>query len=244
MRHSLLLPWLHRLIPGYCLLCNSQLQDRLLCEACELDLPYLSAASDCCRQCALPLASQSNWCGQCLRTPPGFSRAFIPFAYVSPVDYLISGFKYRRQPGFGKALTQLLLPFLQHSYDESGEPWPDYLIPVPLHWSRLLRRGFNQAAVLAQGLESAIPTRLLHRACHRSYRRGNQQGLNRRQRQKNMRHVFRLGTTTANHIQGKCIAILDDVVTTTATARELSRLLLQEGAREVHLWALARTPAS
>lgn len=233
---------IHSLIPTYCLLCNARLGKALLCHDCEMDLPYLTRCAHYCQQCALPLTTDSNFCGHCLHQPPGFNRAFIPFLYAHPLDYLIRTFKYRRNQASGKALTRLLVPFLNTAYEETGCTLPDYIIPVPLHWRRRLVRGFNQTALLAAELQQSLAVEILENACRRQGYTPAQQGLNRRQRQKNLRNVFSLNVSAKRKIEGRCVAILDDVVTTTATARELSRLLLRQGAREVHLWALARTP--
>lgn len=237
-------PWqklLHNLIPTYCLLCSRRLGERLLCDDCEMDLPWINSPNAC-QQCAIPLTTNSRFCGHCLHRPPAFQRAFIPFLYDHPLDYLISSFKYRRNLTSGKALASLLIPFMQNAYEESGCEWPSLILPVPLHWRRRLVRGFNQSSVLAGALAKGLQIKSLDNGCKRQRSTPSQKGLDRQQRQKNLRGVFRLTPTSCTAIEGQCVAILDDVVTTTATARELAQLLLKNGAREVHLWALARTP--
>lgn len=237
-------PWrklLYHLIPTYCLLCNQRLGEQLLCDGCELDLPWLNQHGVC-QQCAIPLSTDSRFCGHCLHKPPAFSRAFIPFLYDHPLDYLISNFKYRHNLTCGKALASLLVPFLENAYQESGCEWPSLVLPVPLHWRRRWLRGFNQSSLLAHALTTPLAVQCMDNSCQRRRSTPSQKGLNRQQRQKNLRGVFTLQPAAAEAIQGQCIAILDDVVTTTATARELAQLLLNNGAREVHLWAVARTP--
>lgn len=237
-------PWqklLHQLIPTYCLLCSRRLGERLLCDDCEMDLPWLNYQRAC-QQCAIPLTTDSRFCGHCLHRPPAFQRAFIPFLYDYPLDYLISSFKYRRNLTSGKALASLLIPFMQNAYDDSDCEWPSLILPVPLHWRRRLVRSFNQSSLLSGALAKGLPITSLDNGCRRRRSTPSQKGLDRQQRQKNFRGAFTLQPAAAATIQGQCIAILDDVVTTTATARELANLLLKNGAREVHLWAVARTP--
>lgn len=232
----------NNLLPTTCLLCSSCLHGDLLCIGCELDLPHLSRAAYSCRQCALPLRSPADFCGQCLQKPPAFSHSAIPFNYQYPLDFLIHNFKYRRHFACGNALTQTLSSYLQHYYPENHLSWPDIIVPVPLHWWRRWQRGFNQTEIIGAGLEKALGIPLHTRLCYRHKRTPSQKGLSRAERQQNLRKAFALSTKSAPIIYGKTIALLDDVVTTTATARELSQLFIKHGAHDVHIWALARTP--
>jgi ComF family protein len=232
----------NQLVPTTCLLCGCGLRGELLCSGCEMDLPHLARAEHLCQQCALPLSAEAGFCGHCLHKPPAFSHSVIPFSYQHPLDYLIHRFKYRRQLPCGKALALALGAFIQHHYDEHPDEWPDVIIPVPLHWLRRLQRGFNQAEVIGAELAQQLHIPLETHVCKRSKRTPSQKGLSRAERQDNLRKAFTVSAESAHKIRGKCVALLDDVVTTTATARELSNLLVQQGARAVHIWALARTP--
>lgn len=231
----------NRLLPTTCLLCGCGLRGELLCAGCELDLPHLTKAGRLCRQCALPLASEGEFCGQCLHKPPAFSCSVIPFSYRHPLDFLIQSFKYRRKLACGRALAQAMAAHIHHHYQETHQHWPEVIIPVPLHWTRRWQRGFNQAEVIGYELAHRLGIPLATYLCQRRQRTPSQKGLSRAERQKNLRRAFVLAADPAQ-IQGKCVALLDDVVTTTTTAREVSDLLLKKGAREVHVWALARTP--
>lgn len=235
------------LLPSPCLLCGtseSQPQNRqLLCSDCELALPYLTRAEALCQCCALPLAGDSRYCGQCLNYPPAFSRSLIPFAYSYPLDSLIHRFKYRGHLTEGRALTNLLSEHLQACYREEMElSLPDLIIPAPLHWTRRLRRGFNQTEIMGWQLARELGIPLVSRLCRRARRTPAQKSLSRQQRQKNLRWAFELHKGAEERLKGRRLALLDDVVTTTSTARALSSLLIKAGAEEVQLWALARTP--
>lgn len=232
----------NRLLPTTCLLCGCSLDGELLCSGCVLDLPHLARAEYLCQQCALPLATNINFCGHCLHKPPAFSHSIIPFSYQHPLDYLIHRFKYRGQLASGRALAQALAAHIQHYYDEQHSALPDIIIPVPLHWMRRWQRGFNQAELIGEELAQHLRIPLETRVCKRSMRTPPQKGLTRAERQHNLRKAFAVSDKSVQKIRGKCVALLDDVVTTTATARELSELLVKHGAREVHIWALARTP--
>lgn len=156
---------------------------------------------------------------------------------------MIHRFKYRHQLTQGRALAGLLAEYLLHSYDQQRElNLPELIVPVPLHWTRRWQRGFNQAEVLGWDLARVMNTPQLTRLCRRTRRTPPQRGLSRKERQQNLRHAFSLTRHARSALEGKCLALLDDVVTTTSTARTLSARLIEAGAAEVHVWALARTP--
>lgn len=230
---KLLTSILNVLLPQRCLLCLSSCPDQL-CVPCRASLPVLGTA---CRRCALPLPSASaNLCGRCLRKPPSFDASLAAFCYAAPVDKLISQFKNRGQLSAGRLLNHFLLQRIREHWEE-GDP-PELITAVPLHWSRQLIRGFNQSAFLAEYLSNhlGVPfTRLLRRRIATP----KQQALSRRQRLRNLHKAF---VADAAIVADRHIAVVDDVLTTGATAEAISRTLKHAGARRVQVWALARTP--
>ena len=224
-----------------CLLCLAP-GEPLLCSECEWDLPYLARYANRCRQCALPLASDPDYCGDCLRDPPDFDVCRAAFTYEYPLDGLIHRFKYRRQLSAGRALGDMLAQHLLVERETvPNDVWPEWLIPVPMHWSRRLVRGFNQAELLATDLGKALNLPVLP-LCRRQRRTRAQQGLSRRARQKNLQAAFRLTARGHQCLPHRRVALVDDVVTTGQTARILAGLLKRAGAASVDIWALARTP--
>ncbi len=229
-------------LPNQCLLCAAGLQTNdLLCSNCHYDLPHVYG-QHLCRQCGLGSDSLNDFCGHCLSHPPAFERSFIPFAYEYPLDGLIHKFKYRRHLTSGKLLGQLLADYLKH-YAQEHEDWiaPDVIIPVPMHWLKRWQRGFNQAEFLGRQVALALDLPLVCGIIQRTHKTPAQKELTRSERQKNLRKAFRILAHNRTQITGKRIALIDDVVTTTATVRELSQLLVKAGAKEVQVWALART---
>lgn len=227
--------------PSQCLLCSCTLKSSMLCHSCQYDLPHVYG-QNICQQCGIRNDSLSNFCGHCLNHPPSFSRSFIPFAYAYPLDNLIHKFKYRRHLTSGKLLSQLLADYLKH-YAQEHDDWqaPDVIIPAPMHWLRRWQRGFNQAEVVGQHIARELEVPLATGIIERIHKTPAQKELTRSERQKNLRKAFRISDKYREKIIGKRIAIIDDVVTTTATVRELSKLLMNAGARDVQVWALART---
>lgn len=151
------------------------------------------------------------------------------------MNYLVKQLKQKQPQSIVEALGPTLIENLHVRY--APNEWPDLLVPVPLHWFGRLGRGFNQAQVLSDYLaqQTGCPSRALLR---RKYRSGAQKSLDRRKRLHGIKGVFSCTTS----LQGQRLAIVDDVVTTGATAMEVARCLLAAGAANVDLWALARTP--
>ncbi|MNJ21614.1 DNA utilization protein GntX [compost metagenome] len=219
-----------------CLLCNDPAEQPYpLCVACEAELPWLQ---DGCQVCALPLPMQGLTCAQCRRRAPAFFRVEAPWHYGFPLDTLISRFKYNSQWPMGHLLAQLLGRWLCHRYSE-GLPRPALLIPVPLAPRRLRQRGYNQAAMLASWLSGHTGIVSNEQVLKRLLDTPAQQGLKARARKRNLRQAFIV--TNAHTIEGRHLALIDDVLTTGATAQTLASLLLKAGARRVDVYCLART---
>jgi ComF family protein len=122
-------------------------------------------------------------------------------------------------------------------------PAPDALIPMPLHWFRGWRRGFNQAELLARSLSLHPRLRSARLSvdgslCRRRRATRPQHGLDAKSRRRNLRNAIECTAP----IDGLCLAIIDDVMTTGASADALARVLLKAGAAEVEVWCCARTP--
>lgn len=213
-----------------CVLCARPGADGL-CDPCfalldsELRLP----APHC--RCGLPTpgVASASLCGRCLARPPPFSAVHAGRRYDFPLDRLINAYKHQGRLSLERALLALAEP--------APGPWPgaDLLCPLPAHWRRRLARGFDQAERLARGLgrrwrQPVAPLLWRRHATPR------QQGLGRAQRARNLRQAF----VAASAAQGQRVLLIDDVITTGSSARAASQALLEAGAREVRIWALAR----
>ncbi|RON44525.1 ComF family protein [Pseudomonas frederiksbergensis] len=221
----------------FCLLCG-EIADHTtpICTACETELPWLG---DHCQTCALPLPASGLTCGQCLQQPPAFERVAAPWVYSFPVDTLITRFKHSAKWPFGRLLGELVAQFLQHRFDEDLER-PDTLVPVPLATKRLRQRGFNQAAMLARWLSESLDIPCDETLLLRIQDTSAQQELKAEARKRNLRNAFALAPGAS--VIGRHLALVDDVLTTGATAQTLARLLMDAGAARVDVYCLARTP--
>lgn len=232
MTYALRLPisWAGGLLDQDCVLCGALSREGLVCAACERALPRLHAA---CERCAAPL-EEAGVCGECLRRAPAFDAATAAFEYRFPVDRLVQRFKTGGDLAIGRWLARRLLERVRQAER------PDRIVAPPLASAKLRARGFNQALEIAKHIGRALPVPVDLAALEKVRETPAQQGLARRERRANLRGAFRC----RRRFDGEHVAIVDDVVTTAATAEALARVLKRAGAARVSIWALARTPAS
>ncbi|MBP5944337.1 MULTISPECIES: ComF family protein [unclassified Pseudomonas] len=220
-----------------CLLCDEPAEAEMpICIACEADMPWLG---EHCQTCALPLPTAGLTCGECLLEPPAYEQVAVPWRYDFPVDSLITRFKHNAKWPFGHLLADVLGQYLLYRFEEDL-PRPDALLPVPLAGKRLRQRGFNQAAMLARWLSRQLDLPCEENVLRRIQDTSAQQDLDAKARKRNLRNAFAL-TSDAN-VKGRHLALVDDVLTTGATAQALARLLMNAGAARVDVYCLARTP--
>ena len=218
-------------IRSLCILCGAPagLSGERLCRACRAELPLQPAGV--CPCCGGPEAVATD-CARCFPRPPAFDSCLSGCMYRYPVDQMIRRLKYLARLDLAHALSRPLLETL----DRDMEVVPDCLVPTPMHGKRLRRRGYNQAreiaSVLSQRLSLPVDDQLLRRHKLTAY----QYELRPEQRKKNVGGAFSLMKT----MRYKNIAIVDDILTTGATADELARLLKHHGAQHVQVWCLAR----
>ncbi|NJD25804.1 MAG: ComF family protein [Betaproteobacteria bacterium] len=214
------------LLPASCLLCGGNSGTATLCPGCAADLPRLT--ENLCPQCAEP-TSRGERCGACLHDPPDFERTFAACCYDFPADRLIQALKYGHQLAparwFGNALATL-----------PGIANHDLVVPLPLHPERLRQRGFNQAAEIARPIARATGIRLDTASLSRTRPTPAQAALPLKARRTNVRGAF----ACSHDLAGLRILLVDDVMTTGATARECARILKLHGAAAVSVAVAAR----
>jgi len=218
------------LFPPTCLLCGDPgTPGRDLCESCARDLPYNYPA---CPRCALPLSLETDRpCGQCLKRPPAYDRAFALFRYEEPARHLITALKFHARYPCARLLGELLGEALAGIDDPPG-----LIIPVPLHRNRYRKRGHNQVLEIARILSRRLQIPVDHGSCHRVIATSPQTDLKGKERRRNVRNAFAL----TRPIKAEHVAILDDVVTTGATVNELAKVLRRAGVGQIDVWACAR----
>lgn len=202
-----------QILPKACVFCGalSEGEEENICSGCFADLPRPTAVN-------VPL-------------PAPFECLVTPLAYEFPVDVAIKSFKFRRKLSYAPAFAEILCATCVLLPDDI-----DAVVPVPLHWRREAFRGFNQAKEIANPV-----AKLLNVPIMRGLRRQNatpfQSGLAAKDRERNLRRAFAVRTPFSY----EHVLIVDDVVTTGATARSLAKVLLRNGVRRVSVLAIART---
>ena len=161
-----------------------------------------------------------------------FDAAFAPYRYEFPLDVLIHRFKYGGQIAIGRILGTLLARRLA----ERGRPGVDAIVPVPLHAAREARRGYNQAREIAMFAAELIGIPLEDRIARRPRATVEQTALPAAARRRNLRGAFEIRASSVP----LRVAIVDDVLTTGATAEALALTLRRAGCRHVEVWAVAR----
>ncbi|HSC46950.1 MAG TPA: ComF family protein [Gammaproteobacteria bacterium] len=225
--------WLIKaLYPPSCLLCGDPGARGLdICGACFEDLPWNRHP---CPRCAAPLPPDADvgLCGNCLKSPPAWDEAKSPLAYAYPLDKLVQRFKFDGDLATGRLLGELLAEYLA----AGGGEKPDCIVPVPLHVARLKERGFNQAVELAQPVSKRLKVPVRLDVCERVRATEIQSKLDATERKKNLKDAF----AVKRSVDGRHVAILDDVVTTGTTVEMLAKLLKESGAARISVWSLMR----
>lgn len=231
---ALALPAIDLVMPPSCGQCHQIVaQKGALCPNCWHELTFL--APPWCACCGRPFENSiegaDTLCPHCLENPPLWSKARAALSYNAAASKLVSRFKYGDQTH----LLPTFLPWLLRAAKDVLDG-VDLIVPIPLHRWRLLRRKYNQAALLALALarETNTPPALL--ALTRLRATTPQAQLHRKDRLKNLRGAFKADAS----VQGKKILLVDDVMTTGTTLEEATTALLKAGASEVRVLTLAR----
>ena len=200
------------LMPLRCVFCGdrSEATERYICMGCHADLPWRDTFTT--------------------PAPPGLEIELAPLDYAFPIDAALKAYKFRRRLFYAPAFAQLLI--------EASGSLPahiDAVLPVPLHWRRRWWRGFNQAYEIAKPVARHLEVPLIG-GVRRNRATPFQSGLNAHERSRNLRSAFRVrGEPPYEHI-----LIVDDVITTGTTTRELARRLRRAGAERVSALAVAK----
>jgi ComF family protein len=210
-----------------------------LCTAC---VGRHAAVRPRCARCGIGLGLATPRCGDCLRDSPPFTHTVCAADYGFPWDGLIGAFKFQARAELAGALAERLTAAVQHELQTHALPRPDLVLPVPLSARRLAERGYDQAWELARRVARSLQLPAEARLLQRPVDTAQQSGLARAARQRNLRTAFMVDPARRSLLQGRRVALVDDVMTTGATVREASAVLLRAGAAAVDLWVLARTP--
>ena len=233
MRRSLT-DLLNLLLPPACPLCGRESERVGICSDCLAGIHPV--VSPCCPRCVLPYPTEDgtdHFCEACLRASRSFEWVRAAGLYEGTLRQAVHHLKYHGAVDLDGPLGELLAATLEEADSRFR---PDLLVPVPLHKSRLSERTYNQSLLLAKALGRKWRLPVAARLLLRVRATSPQQGLNVQLRRANMKGAFALRTPLA----GEKVLLIDDVLTTGATAAECSRILLEGGAGEVGVAVLGR----
>ncbi len=234
-----LAPLLEWICPRLCLACGGRVEAATatlhLCRVCRGRLSPLPPGG--CTRCARPLPpglAEPPICGACRIAPPVWERLVAVWRYQPPLDAVVRGLKYRRLEFLGAELATAALDRLAGRL-----PTVDAALPVPLAWPRRLARGFNQAERFGRPLAAAAGIPFFD-GLGRRPAAPRQVGRSRRDRLAKSAGEFRV--RRPERVAGRALLLVDDVLTTGATASAASRALLAAGALSVSILVAAWRP--
>ncbi|MEO8559444.1 MAG: ComF family protein [Rhodospirillales bacterium] len=226
------------LLPPLCLSCGA-IVDQLhaLCAQCWAAQSFI--APPFCQRCGTPLHTESVdealICVACLARPPRYERARAVFCYDDASRKIVLGFKHadrtQAAPAFAAWMARAGAELIAQA---------DVIAPVPLHYRRLWRRRYNQAALLALGIGQRSHKPVVVDLLKRLRATPSQAGLGARERRRNVARAIDINPRRSAGLQGKRVLLIDDVLTTAATVDSCVRVLRRAGVAAVDVLTLAR----
>jgi ComF family protein len=226
--------------PPDCVACGAALEGREeggLCPACRSGLPWIGAWR--CPRCGDelgPYAEGARACpSECRKKALVFRGAVAVCRYEGVAREMVHRLKYGGDPRPADWMGRRMRDRLEQT-DWFAQC--DLIVPVPLHWRRRLARRFNQSELLARGVARAAGRHALENALRRPRKTPPQSFLDYESRLVNVKGAF--AVRSAERVSGRTILLVDDVMTTCATAAECARTLLAAGAKRVYAAVFAR----
>ena len=223
-------------LPRLCPSCRDLVADNGLCPACWGKVAFIGPPY--CPRLGIPFAYDPGpgiLSMQAIADPPAFGRARAAVRYDDVARALVHAFKY----GDRLDLAPLLGGWMARAGAELLDG-ADALVPVPLHWRRLWTRRFNQSAALAAAISRHCGVAVAHGALRRVKATQQQVGLSRSERAGNVQGAFRVAPDAKAGVAGRRLVLVDDVLTSGATADACARALMRAGAAQVDVLVLAR----
>ncbi|HBO49501.1 MAG TPA: amidophosphoribosyltransferase [Alphaproteobacteria bacterium] len=240
------MPWwnavINLILPPRCIKCGKILGERNgLCSDCFNKIRFISAPY--CAHCGRPFTDESGLstgkkqlCGKCLQEKrPLFALQRSAFIYDDESKNLILDFKFCDKTGSAETLANLLFSAGHDIWNEK----PDLLIPVPIHKLRLLKRRYNQSALLVKYLALKTGIKADYFSLIRQQNTIPQVQLSGKARRHNLHKAF--CAALPQNLQGKSAVLVDDVETTGSTLNECAKVLKKAGVTKIYALTLART---
>ena len=223
--------------PARCLSCGEETDaESMLCATCWPEAHFIAGSP--CNACGIPLmgeADDEDLCETCFAHPPAWAKGRAVGLYEGPLRHMTLALKH----GDRQDIARHMARWMASAGDTLFSP-ETCLVPVPLHWSRMLRRRFNQSVLLAHAIASQRPVRHIPDALQRIRATKPQKDMTRAERFKNQRDAIQAHPARSDLIHDKPILLIDDVMTTGATLSACAEACLAAGAASVNILVFAR----
>lgn len=221
------------LFPKSCPMCDEVMKrGMLICGNCEPKLVYINEPK--CKKCGKQIENnETEYCNDCSKNPHYYKRGIAAFLYNDMVSHSIYRFKYHNRRTYaefyGAAIAKMYYPEIRR--------WQaDVIIPVPIHEKKMIKRGYNQAELIANELGKNLDMKVDGRLLKRVVNTRPQKEMSRNDRKKNMENAFKI---TNNVVEYKKIILVDDIYTTGSTIDACAKALLSAGVKEVYCVCLS-----
>jgi ComF family protein len=231
------------LLPPTCLACENPVERQgLLCAECFPRHHFITAPL--CARCGVPFthpgeAGPDGLCQSCLARPPVFSRARAVWRYDAASRDIILPLKHADRTELAPALARLMATAGRELLEGA-----DLIVPVPLHYRRLVARRYNQAALLARGIGRIVGVAVVPDLLRRVRATPSLGDLGAAERAAVLAGTIAVAPRHRVRLAGRRVVLIDDVLTSGATANECARVLLAEGAAAVDVLVAARVTLS
>lgn len=224
------------LLPLRCISCGSRVATKnTLCAVCWQEMPFID--KPWCHRLGSPFSydfGEAAWSPRAIANPPVFERLRAAALYEGPARDLVLAFKFSKR----RELAEPMARWMARNGQEFLSP-DSVIVPVPLHWLRLVSRRFNQSADLAKEIAAGCGGSFEPEMLKRRKRTRQQVGLSAEERRKNVRSAFVVDPRRVTQLQGRHVVLIDDVMTTGSTIDACSKTLLSAGARSVDVLTFA-----
>jgi len=222
--------------PSTCPICTQVLEKKInekiyICEECKKKLSYIESPR--CLKCGKPVDNaETEFCYDCSRVKHLYAQGVGVWAYTNEIKNSIYQFKYHNKREYGEFNGYEL----KNRYEAIIKSWDaDVLIPVPLHKSKLRKRGYNQAEIIANSIGKLLDIPVDSQLLNRNKKTLAQKELNDKERLKNLENAFNIGEKVVKYNK---VIIVDDIYTTGTTIDSCSKILIDAGVDKVYYISL------
>lgn len=219
--------------PKSCPMCDEVMErGRLICKKCEPKLVYIAEPK--CKKCGKQIDSdEAEYCEDCGKTNHYYRKGIAAFQYNDMVSHSIYRFKYHNRRTYAEFYGSAIAA----KYREEIERWhADVIIPVPIHERKMIKRGYNQAELIAKELGKNLGIKVDGNYLKRVVNTRPQKEMSRSERKKNMEKAFKISNSVVKY---RKIILVDDIYTTGSTVDACAKVLLAAGACEVNCVCLS-----